>query len=257
MANAALVLLLRGHCHPFNINLWGIMTSQILNPYLDIVKARRQYRDFSWARLEDVFVSTFAESVIQDLVKKTTLDSVFEIDGERVTLSEQQLASLDEDKRNVLFAQIQATAALGKGFFYSSKTVTSETINNELHASFRVLKWLNHEETIELISDISGVRGLTYATCEATRYSKGQFLTSVKPGVNQSLVFTIDLTPQWDSNWGGLLHLHDVYDGAGITFTPKFNNMILFDANQEFSITYLANYIKYNRFALLGYFCTD
>lgn len=229
--------------------------ADLLNPYVDVVKARRQYRDFNWARIENVFNKGFAEKVLQELVKTTSFENQFDINSEIVSMSDATMASLSAEQRNKLFESIQISASKGDGQCYSKAKIDFESSRFCNPVSWSVLEWLNSESTLELVSDISGKSELSYATCGAIRLSKGHFLSNVEPDKSSDkLFFIIDLIPEWQLNWGGLLLLHSVYDGCGVTFTPEFNNMILFDGSYDFSITYLANFIKYNRFSLLGSF---
>lgn len=231
--------------------------TNILNPYVDVVKSRRQYRDFNWSRLEDIFNASFAEKVIQDLVRNTEFENVFFIDGEQFAMTDAQLAGLPESNRNQLVKQIHDSASNGEGYLYSKRTVINDSSAN---ACSEVLKWLNSDETIELVTDITGLSDLSYALCDGVRFSKGQFLTDKANRITskfEKIGFMLDFTPDWNINWGGLLHLHSVYEDSGVTFTPVFNNMILFDASFDYSVTYLANYIKYNRYSLMGSFCKD
>lgn len=229
--------------------------SSLLNPYVDVVKSRRQYRDFNWARLEDLFEKGFAEKLLQELVKKTSFENLFDINGEVVSMSDAQLAALSAEQRNQLFEGIQISASKGEGQLYSKAKIDFESSRFNNPVSWSVLEWLNSAAMLELVSDVTGKSDLSYAVCDVVRLTKGHFLGGpALDNKDKKICFIIDLIPEWKLNWGGLLHLHSVYDGCGVTFTPEFNSMVLFDASFDYSITYLANYIKYNRYSLLGYF---
>lgn len=231
--------------------------SEIVNPYLDIVKARRDYRDFKWSRLADVLLASIAERVIHELVKKVEFENCFMVADNEVGMSDTHLAALPEEQRAKLITQVYESASLGKGYLYACKNIDCEYQSNEPTMLVNVFNWLNSNDTLELVSDITGCGELQFASCNAVRFSKGHFITNGAQCFDTEkgkVGFVIDLTPDWNSNWGGLLHLNSVYEGSGVTFTPMFNNMVLFESSYDVSVTYLANFIKYNKFSLMGCF---
>ena len=234
--------------------------TSLLNPFVDVVKARRDYRDFKWGRIENLLTKAKAEQAITEMVKKVEFHNAFYTPDGIIELTDNELHGLSEKQRAVYKEQIHRAGSEGKGYFLGKKTLCKDNLCSELPMANMLYTWLNSTSCLELIADITGQRGLLTAVCEFTRFSQGQFLVSrsyQRLSSSGKIGFMIDFTPHWEKNWGGLLHLHSVYEGAGVTLTPEFNSMLLFDSGFDFSITYLANFIKYNRFSIMGCFCTD
>jgi SM-20-related protein len=231
--------------------------TDITNAYIDIVKARRDYRDFNWARVDDIWSATFAEKVIQNIVRNIAFVNHFIVDGEQMQLTDEQLKNLDREKQQALFQRIHLQASQGQGHLYAKRECDNNSPQIDVGALKDTITWLGAEPTLDMISDITGKKPLTDSSCTITRFSQGQFLTTntfTKLEEKSKIGFILDLTPDWKADWGGLLQLHAEDGEPAIAFTPKFNNLILFDASRPFSISYLAPYIKYYKYSLMGWF---
>lgn len=232
-----------------------------LNAFIDVVKARRDYRDFQWARIDDFVDKVFAERIIQNMVRNVAFKNVFAISGEKISMTDPQLNELEQGKRQILFKQIHAEVhnVESPAFLFAEHNISDRKSQNEIGAINDIAEVLADQTSLEMFQDITGKRNLSELTCKVTRFSQGQFATKTTLSdfhicKRPELGFILDLTPEWETDWGGLLHLHSDDDLPTQTFTPKFNNFIIFDAKFPLSISYLAPFIKYYKYALMGCF---
>ncbi|MBE1298866.1 MAG: hypothetical protein GJ680_03005 [Alteromonadaceae bacterium] len=231
--------------------------TEILNPFVDVAAARRDYRDFGWARITDILSNPFAEKVIQNIVKNVEFKNTFMLGEERLGFSDNELANLTGEKRQALFSQINKQASEGKGFVYGQVPLAADTLSDTHQALKTLLQWINEEDTVDMFKDITGLSQMAFAKCQVARFSQGQFLlknTLKAENKNSQLGFILDLTPDWDTDWGGLLQLHSTNDMPASAFTPQFNSMIIFNASSAYSVTYLAPFIKYYKYCVMGEF---
>lgn len=234
--------------------------SEILNNFVDIVKARRDFRDFGHAVVEDIWKAAFAEQVIQNIVRNVSFLQCFYAGNEQKELSEKQLSELPQEERQSLFQQIHAEAGKGLGHYYARWQCDSQGQQSASGALHSALTWLTNEDNLDLVRDISGIKNLNSVGCMVCRFSQGQYISQRVSGEEdqqRKLAFIIDLTPEWKPEWGGLLHLHATDEQPATFFTPSFNQLTLFDAQKPWSLSYVAPYIKYYRYSLVGWFNTS
>ncbi|XOV78506.1 MAG: 2OG-Fe(II) oxygenase family protein [Aestuariibacter sp.] len=236
--------------------------SDITNDFIDVVKARRDFRDFGWAEIADIWIKSFTESVIQNVVRNVKFLNCFRIAGEHTELSDEQLKALSGEQQQQLFQQIHTAASQGNGYLYARRAIDDNSDKIDVGALHQAFAWLKSEATLDLIKDITGKQDIITVSCMATRFSQGQFITREKASDRDSanrLGFIIDLSPHWQSDWGGLLQLHStsMANEPASAFTPAFNSLLLFDAGRDFSLSYVAPFIKYYRYTLMGWFSTS
>lgn len=146
----------------------------------------------------------------------------------------------------------------GAAFAHFYETVSlryypSETSRNAQHYK-NFVEFLNSDEFLGLVREITGVEYIRGATAAACAYRSGYFYarhTDANGGPTHCLSFVFNLTDQWEPQWGGLLNFVD--NGVvSETFVPLFNSMSLFDASREHSVSVVAPYAPFARFSISG-----
>lgn len=234
--------------------------SEILNPFVDVAAARRDFRDFGWARVTDILNKSFAEKVIQNIVKEVEFTNTFLLGDEQLGFTDDELANLPSDKRQALFSQINRQASQGTGFVYGKLPLAADVLAGSHDALKTLFQWINHDDTLDMFKDITGISNIVFTKCQVARFSQGQFLLKNTLKVANSdckLGFVLDFTPDWEPDWGGALQLYSKDDIPASAFTPVFNSMLIFNAATPFSVTYLAPFIKYYKYCIMGEFVSS
>lgn len=232
--------------------------SELFNPFVDFAKARRDYRDDSKVRIDDVFEKAFVEEVIQHIVRNIEFKNAFISQQQVRMLSDAEIQAMPQEEQQKVFTEVHQNASNGFGFLYGSHKVDKDFDRAKHQVITKVYDWLNAESTLESIRDILGDSSIVSANCQVTRYSQGQFLTrhdDVNAKEGRRVAYVISLTPDWHPDWGGLLQFYTKEGEPTNSFSPKFNSMTMFDVKHPHSVTYLAPYIKYYRYSITGWFC--
>ena len=97
-------------------------------------------------------------------------------------------------------------------------------------------------------------------SAQGTRYRAGQFLTrhqDREDNENRVCAFVVNLSKNWDSDWGGLLQFHDGADRLVDSFVPYWNTLSLFRVPQSHTVSLVAPWAGADRLAITGWFLAD
>jgi len=120
-----------------------------------------------------------------------------------------------------------------------------------------VFVFMNSQEVLQLISEITGRTDLLSAESQFTRFTPGQFLTrhrDVAPEQERRLAYVLSLTKNWHPDWGGLLQFYQDDGTPRESWSPVFNSLTLFDIRHVHAVTYVAPYAGQPRLSLTGWF---
>ncbi|MFN7551346.1 MAG: 2OG-Fe(II) oxygenase [Pseudomonadota bacterium] len=176
-----------------------------------------------------------------------------------VTTRAEALAALDAAGRDALLSGARALAVHGYAFAYDAyHMVTAYKEGRDpgllLH---RVLEALNGPEYLGFARALTGEPRIRRASAQATRYRPGQFLkyhTDIDSGEGRLFAYVINLSRQWDADWGGLLQFIDESGAVLDTFVPRFNSLSLFRVPQGHAVSLVAPWAGEDRLAVTGWF---
>lgn len=178
--------------------------------------------------------------------------------GESHTIASEAYAAMSEQDRQALLEASYARAKTDFQFSYDSymmvRAVKEGWTRNLLHD---VLKFLNSPEFLLFARRLTGEPTIDRVSAQATRYRPGQFLTRHQDeDVIESRVcaYVINLSKDWDSDWGGLLQFHDADKHLRDTFVPYWNHLSLFRVPQSHTVSLVAPWAREPRLAITGWF---
>jgi SM-20-related protein len=176
-------------------------------------------------------------------------DKIFELDREtRAAMSAEQTTSLED----------AIIAGARSGFQYRYETIRvpdpspERTRSDDPVAKFAA--WLSSKEPADLLRRITGKGDIAFADAQATAYSPGDFLTGHDDdvaGKNRRAAYVFGLTPEWRTEWGGLLLFHheDRIEGQ----VPAFNCLDLLAVPQLHSVSQVTQSAAYRRYSITGW----
>lgn len=115
---------------------------------------------------------------------------------------------------------------------------------------------LNCEVFLDFIRRVTGLDAATYCDAQATRYRAGHFLTAHDDeveGKNRLCAMVLGLTPEWRTEWGGLLVFHDAAGHVLEGYKPGFNALNLFRIPQVHSVSQVASFVAADRLSVTGW----
>lgn len=120
-----------------------------------------------------------------------------------------------------------------------------------------VVDFLNSPQFLEFARELTGDRGIRMVSAIAARYRPGHFLKlhDDKSGEeDRAFAYVINLSHDWQADWGGLLQFLDGNQDVVETFTPHWNSLSLFRVPQRHQVSLLAPWAKENRYSITGWF---
>ena len=178
--------------------------------------------------------------------------------GASRTISAEAYAAMSEQERQALLAQAYDRAKTEFQFSYDSymmvRAVKEGWARNLLHD---VLEFLNTPEFLLFARRLTGEPTIDRVSAQATRYRPGQFLTRHQDeDVSEGRVcaYVINLSKDWDSDWGGLLQFHDADKRLIDSFVPYWNHLSLFRVPQSHTVSLVAPWAGSDRLAITGWF---
>lgn len=183
-------------------------------------------------------------------------------DGKARTIAAAEYASMSPEARQALYARAYQEARTGFQFVYDSYMLVrarQEGRDPELMLHV-VLDFMNSPEALEFARWFTGIPDIVAANGQATRYLPGQFLTrhdDENHKENRGAAYVINLSKDWNSDWGGLLQFHDAQGGIAETLLPLWNSVSMFKVPQSHSVSLVAPWAGQPRLAFTGWFMRE
>ena len=177
-------------------------------------------------------------------------DGILELDrATRARMSPKQLAKLD--------AQVHANAQLGFQYRHEGLRVPDEEDlvgRDDPFADFSRL--MSSEPMLDMLRAVTGLTRLAFTDGQATAYGVGDFLTCHDDdvaGKNRLAAYVFGMTPQWRTEWGGLLLFHGKDDSTATAHVPRFNTLDLFAVPQRHSVSLVTPSAPRRRYSITGW----
>ena len=231
----------------------------MLNPNLDRKELAAQWAVDGRLRIENILAPDVATRIQKAMKEHVPFRYVYNFDGTNHTRTEAEMKSLQPAELHSMQQKMLAGASKGVGFFYCAYMWDhrdDETENEELRFLNEVFDFVNSEEMLSFIREITGYQNLKSAAAQYTRYMPGQFLTRHRDQTNDErrLAFVFGFTERWHPDWGGLLQFFEEDGTPREAWVPAFNTVSMFDIRHIHSVTYVAPYAVEPRLSLTGWF---
>lgn len=174
-----------------------------------------------------------------------------DIDADSVTLwNDQQTA----DFNDIVHSQAE------RDFQYLNKAIPIYDVYHKQllpgHFFNTLFEFLNCEEFLGFCRRVTNESDIGFADAQATCYSAGHFLNAHDDNVygkDRVAAYVLNMTPRWDTNWGGALQF--ISDDGHIeeAYSPKFNALNIFKVPKSHSVSYVAPFASESRFSVTGW----
>ncbi len=167
-------------------------------------------------------------------------------------------AAMTDADKDALFAEIHAIAKDQFQFIYNSYmmvTAYKEGRNPDL-LLHRLLEFLNSPPWLDFMRKLTGISGIKKADAQATRYLPGQFLklhNDHEPEEKRLAAYVLNLSRNWQADWGGLLHFMDEDGNVTDTLLPRFNTLSIFSVPANHFVSEVAPFARTPRYAITGW----
>jgi len=232
----------------------------MLNPELNRAELTARFREDDRVRVAGLLKTADAESLRDACIRSCPYDVIFTMGGNNYAQSEADIQGLSSQQRREMQASIAADARKGIGFLYGGYKLGSEdreTGNADLKLLHSVFDYLNSDEMLDFVREVTGDSTLKSADAQYTRYLPGHFLTRHRDDIRtegRRFAYVLSLSKNWHPDWGGLLQFFEDGGTPRDAWLPQFNTMALFDVRHVHSVTYLTPFAGEPRYSLTGWF---
>ncbi len=231
----------------------------MINNNLNLNLYRQQLVQTSRVQIPQFLQEDAAEKLHQCLLQDVPWALAERSNGVSHTLDAASYAAMSEQQRQELLATAYERAHTEFQFSYDSYMMVRAAKEGwnpglMLHA---VLDFLNSPEFLLFARRLTGEPSIVAVSAQATRYRAGQFLTRHQDKEiheNRVCAYVINLTKNWDSDWGGLLQFHDENNRLLESFVPYWNHLSLFRVPQSHSVSLVSPWAGAPRLAITGWF---
>lgn len=234
-----------------------------LHPNLERPEARaaiaERLRQHGRAHIPGILDPAAAQRLHRCLVSEVPWNVIFN-EGDKVhALAPQQYAALTPDKQAWLANLIRTSARQGFQYIYCNYPVWDlyqRDPNQPLYV-FRLLEFLNSEPFLDFVREISGVPTIAMADSQVTLFKPHHFLTGHTDlgtsAQKRKLAYVLNLTPEWRTEWGGILEFTDPAGNVLEGFIPSFNALNLFHVPTPHHVSYVTPFAGAGRYSMTGW----
>lgn len=232
----------------------------MLNPDLDKASLAARYGEDGRVRIEGLFETSVAERLRAACSSRLRYDFLFHMQGNNYVLSHAEMQQMTDEQARQMKEAVAQAASGGVGFYYCGYKLGREnrdTDDDELRFLHEVFDFLNGNEMLQLVRDITGVTELASADAQYTRYTPGHFLTRHRDDSTREdrrVAYVYSMSRGWHPDWGGLLQFFSDDGAPRDAWTPTFNALALFDVRHVHSVTFVTPFAREPRYSLTGWF---
>jgi Rps23 Pro-64 3,4-dihydroxylase Tpa1-like proline 4-hydroxylase len=223
-----------------------------------ITAAALQFARDGHVRLENAFAPETAEALHRHLADELEWWRVVNQGEQTWDLGPESIAALERDGDAQLMELVHKGARDGFQFLFDSVRVSDEA-NERASRGLLVDSLIDamcSPHNLGLLREVVGDATVVKVDGQATRYLPGHFLTGhddAIDGKGRSAAYVINLTPEWRTEWGGLLQFHDANGDVTKGLKPCFNAIHLFKVPQVHSVSLVTPFAGAPRLSVTGW----
>lgn len=239
----------------------GTRTLFALNPALDHAAVAAAFAADGRVQVRDVLTPDAADNLHAVLERGTDWGLGWAAAGESGNaLRGAALRATSPQDRTRLGEAAALAARQGRfGFIYGRYPMVEAYTQqwDAGHPLDLLLEHLNSPDMLDFVRTVTGIPELVKADAQATLFAPGHFLTrhddsDVAEG--RRVAYVLNLTRDWQPDWGGYLLFFDADGDVTAGFRPRFNTLNLFRVPQSHNVSYVPPFAPVGRFAVTGWF---
>ncbi|MXO89483.1 2OG-Fe(II) oxygenase [Pontixanthobacter aquaemixtae] len=236
-----------------------------INPDLDRKALAKQFAVNKRIQIRDVLTRETAEEIRMILSKQTQWGMAMKAGSDNPTGADQVRAEAlktqegQQQLQQLAQASHEAAAKGDYAFRYAHYSLVEAYLEkwNEGGPHDLILEYLNAEDFLQLVREVTGINELIKADGQATLYAPQHFLaqhTDSHVGEGWRVAYVMNFAiDDWKPDWGGYLNFFDE-DGDIIQgFKPRFNALNLFAVPQAHGVSYVPPFAPLGRLAITGW----
>lgn len=235
----------------------AIVRHGLINPTLDLDALALAFAADGMVQVEQVLRPEVADVLHHCLSEEVPWSLAYrDRDGPRKLWAE-ELDGMNSEGRRELDELIHAVARDGFQFRYDSyMMVTAYKEKRDPHLVLhRVIEQINSPPWLDAMRRITGFADIRRADAQATRYVAGHFLRRHNDFEvsERRCAYVINLSRDWQADWGGLLQFLDEDGEVTRTFMPRYNTLSMFAVPADHCVSPVAAFATGQRLAITGW----
>lgn len=237
-------------------------TTQLqINPALDSRKLAAEYQKKNRLQLRN-FLADDSAKALHDFLHELPWGLAYNEGSHVVQLHAHMVAELGQDQANRIMAGIRERARVQYQFLYAFYPILTAYFSPQVarHRVFQFFELINSPNTLDLIRNVTGLPQIRWADGQATWFKPGHFLkahTDEQDAEGRVAAYVMNVTPEWDRDWGGFLQFYDANGNIEEGFQPSFNTLNVFTVPQLHAVSMVSTYVVAERLAVTGWFRSD
>ena len=236
-----------------------------INPDLDRAALAEEFGPHRRVQIRDVLTTDTAEELRNVLAKATPWGLASQA-GSDLTHAPQAMRAEEiatpagREKMQQLAIDSHKAASEGEYAFLYARYSLLEAYRGKWNPDGPhdiLLEYLNTPEFLQLVMDVTGVKGLIKADGNATLFGQQHFLAHhIDSHVDEGwrVAYVLNMTiDEWKPDWGGYLNFFDDDGDVVQGFRPRFNSLNLFQVPQPHSVSVVPQFAPVGRFAISGW----
>jgi SM-20-related protein len=233
-----------------------------LNGAHDVECLGRRFATDRRLQIRNFLMEEDAERIHRMLAEQTPWWTAFN-DGKRVAQVSPEIgARLTPEQIAEIKAGIQQRAQRQYQFLYDYYPLFAHYFLPEVSwmPLFEVFEFLNSAGMLDFFRLITGRRDIRWADGQATLYRAGNFLqlhTDEQKEEQRIAAYVLNLTRDWESDWGGYLQFFDGNYDVEHAYRPIFNALNIFLTPASHSVGMVSTYAPGCRYSITGWLRGD
>lgn len=228
------------------------------NPDLDLEAFARTLQENGRLQIPDFFAPETAEYLHQIHVENQDWYLAYN-DGDNYYESPmQQMQAAPAQQKQQLMSGIYSRARTQFQYVFIQYYISQAIELNEQpgHPMHQYHEFMNSDEVLDLMRTLSGEPAVREMDSYASNYAPGHFLTTHDDRHSKHdrvAAYVMNLTKDWDKNWGGHLAFFDDAGNVTDAFIPSFNTLNMFLIPQDHAVQLVSPFAGANRTSYLGW----
>lgn len=230
-----------------------------LNEKLDATALAAGFRENRYLQIKNIFPQDQAEEIHTCLSRETPWGFQYYGPQGRVKLTEEEFNALPQEKRAGVYQHIFQTAPTQFQYMYFFYPLTKSYQSGEnpdfpLHKFFALM---NSEPVLDFIKKVTGIPELVRADALCSKYLGNCFLQGhmdKREDNTRRVAYVLNMTKNWDPNWGGYLQIFNENSNIEKSFMPTFNALNIFAVPRPHSVGVVPPFCPGERLSIAGWF---
>jgi Rps23 Pro-64 3,4-dihydroxylase Tpa1-like proline 4-hydroxylase len=227
-------------------------------PELPETELRARFEQEGRLHVAGVLTEAAARRIHQHLLAQQDWDLVFRHAGRHRDMNYRDLGEWSRADRDRFDELVAEEARAGFQYCFANVPIYDVWHRRMLPGHFfeELFEFLNSPAWLDLVRRLTGADDIGFTDAQATRYAPGHFLTRHDDdvaGKQRRIAYVLNLTPQWQPDWGGTLVFHDEEGHLQRGFSPAWNALNLFRVPQSHAVTCVAPFAPAHRYAITGW----